>query len=189
MANGESSEKRGILIMGLNGCGKSTLGRALADRLHCRFMDAEDFFFPAGQSNPYAVSRTREEALSLLREDVRRHPRFVYASVSGPCDGEVEARCALAVVLSAPKEVRLNRIEAREAARFGTRILPGGDMFAQQEAFRAFVARRSEDDVEAHVARLSCPVLRLDAMRPIDENVAIIARFYQAPAAPDGRAF
>ena len=173
MVNGEI--KYGVLIMGLNGCGKSTLGRALAERLGYRFFDAEDFYFPAGQDNPYAVSRTREEALALLREATARHPRFVYASVSGPRDKAVEARCALAVVLSAPRDVRLQRIDGREAARFGDRVRPGGDMYEQQAAFRAFVAGRSEKDVEEHVARLSCPVLRLDATRPIGENVETIA--------------
>ena len=99
MDNGALTEAKGILVMGLNGCGKSTLGRALAERLGYRFMDAEDYYFPAGQDNPYAMSRTLEEALSLLRADVRRYPRFVYASVFGPRDEDIEVRCALAVVL------------------------------------------------------------------------------------------
>ncbi|MBO4884841.1 MAG: hypothetical protein J5602_05975, partial [Clostridia bacterium] len=40
------AEKRGILVMGLNGCGKSTVGKALAEKIGWRFMDAEDFYFP-----------------------------------------------------------------------------------------------------------------------------------------------
>lgn len=36
----------GILICGLNGTGKSTLGRILADRLGYEFIDNEDLFFP-----------------------------------------------------------------------------------------------------------------------------------------------
>ncbi|MBO4886658.1 MAG: AAA family ATPase [Clostridia bacterium] len=161
----------GILVMGLNGCGKSTVGKALAEKIGWRFMDAEDFYFPPGQPVPYAVSRTRAEALGLLREAVKRHPRFVYASVSGPRDDEIEARCALAVVLRAPKDVRLRRIEERETARFGDRAREGGDLYERQQAFRAFVSARTEADVEAHAARLNCPVLRLDATRPVEENV------------------
>ena len=38
----------GILICGLNGCGKSTLGRQLAERLGCRFIDNEDLYFSKG---------------------------------------------------------------------------------------------------------------------------------------------
>jgi len=168
----------GILVMGLNGCGKSTLGRALAERLGFRFMDAEDYYFPAEQDKPYAVSRTREEALSMLRADVRRYPRFVYASVSGPQDEEVEARAALAVVLSAPKAVRMARIESRAIARFGQRVQAGGDMFAQQRAFYAFAAKRSGDEVEARAARLACAVLRLYGVRLIEENAAAAAAVY-----------
>ena len=178
MERRESAKARGILVMGLNGCGKSTLGRALADKLGYRFMDAEDYYFPAGQDNPYAVSRSREEALALLRADTGRHPRFVYASVYGPRDEAVEARCALAVVLRAPKDVRLSRIEGRALARFGDRVRPGGDMFEQEQAFRAFVSARTEADVEARAARLNCPVLRLDATRPVAENAALIAAEY-----------
>ena len=36
----------GILICGLNGTGKSTLGRLLADRMEYEFIDNEDLFFP-----------------------------------------------------------------------------------------------------------------------------------------------
>ena len=36
----------GILICGLNGTGKSTLGRMLADRMGYEFIDNEDLFFP-----------------------------------------------------------------------------------------------------------------------------------------------
>ena len=36
----------GIIVCGLNGAGKSVLGKALAERLRCRFIDNEDLFFP-----------------------------------------------------------------------------------------------------------------------------------------------
>ena len=36
----------GILICGLNGTGKSTLGKMLADRLGYEFIDNEDLWFP-----------------------------------------------------------------------------------------------------------------------------------------------
>ncbi len=36
----------GLLICGLNGTGKSTPGRMLADRMGYEFIDNEDLFFP-----------------------------------------------------------------------------------------------------------------------------------------------
>ena len=32
-----------VVIMGVSGCGKTTVGKALAERLHARFLDADDF--------------------------------------------------------------------------------------------------------------------------------------------------
>jgi gluconokinase len=35
-----------IVVMGVSGCGKSTVGRQLAQRLHATFLDADDFHLP-----------------------------------------------------------------------------------------------------------------------------------------------
>ena len=40
----------GILICGLNGTGKSTLGKMLADRLGYEFIDNEDLCFPVREA-------------------------------------------------------------------------------------------------------------------------------------------
>ena len=56
----------GIQICGLNGCGKSTLGRALAGALGYHFIDNEDLYFVRSAPDaPYANARTREEAAQL----------------------------------------------------------------------------------------------------------------------------
>jgi gluconokinase len=41
-------EHRGVIVivMGVSGCGKTTIGRALAGRLGCEFLDADDFHPP-----------------------------------------------------------------------------------------------------------------------------------------------
>jgi gluconokinase len=41
-------EHRGVIVivMGVSGCGKTTVGRALAGRLGCEFLDADDFHPP-----------------------------------------------------------------------------------------------------------------------------------------------
>ena len=51
-----------IMVCGLNGTGKSTLGKALAEKLHFHFTDNEDLYF--SKSDPdyvYASPRTKEE--------------------------------------------------------------------------------------------------------------------------------
>ena len=63
----------GILICRLNGTGKSTLGRLLADRLEYEFIDNEDLFFPkADPSYTFSNPRSKEEAIQLLEEKICR---------------------------------------------------------------------------------------------------------------------
>ena len=42
-----STESRSIVVMGVSGVGKTTVGRALADRLGASFIDADDLHGPA----------------------------------------------------------------------------------------------------------------------------------------------
>ena len=74
----------GIMICGLNGTGKSTLGKALAEKLHFYFIDNENLYFSGTElSCVYADPRTREEAETLLFREMNAHENFVFASVKG----------------------------------------------------------------------------------------------------------
>ena len=59
----------GILICGLNGTGKSTLGRMLADRMRYEFIDNEDLFSPkADPSYTFSSPRSEEDVIRLLEK-------------------------------------------------------------------------------------------------------------------------
>ena len=131
----------GIVICGLNGCGKSTLTRILARQLGYLRMDVEDYYF-RDAAIPYTSSRAKEEVRALMLADIRRCPRFVLASVRPDWGKEINDAYALAVVLSASKETRMRRIEDREIDKFGSRVLPGGDMYEGQQRFHAMAAGR-----------------------------------------------
>ena len=74
----------GILICGLNGTGKSTLGRLLADRMEYEFIDNEDLFFPkADPSYTFSNPRSKEEVIRLLEEKISGNNRFIFAAVKG----------------------------------------------------------------------------------------------------------
>ena len=168
----------GIIICGLNGCGKSTLAKALSRDMDFFRMDVEDYYFQEA-AIPYSSSRTKEEVQGMMFSDIRRHPRFVLASVRADWGREISAHYALAVVLTASKETRLHRIGHRETVRFGSRVLPGGDMYEQQQRFHNLAASRTEDMVEESLSSLFCPVLRLNAEKTIQENVQTIKNAYE----------
>ena len=161
---------RGILIVGLNGCGKTTLGRALAARLGWLRLDVEDYYFP-DMTVPYANARSKDEVRRRMLEDIRAYGDFVLSSVRADLGEAIRSHAALAAWLQAPAGLRMSRIEQRELQRFGARVLPGSDMYEGQRRFHAMAAARTDASVEEILIGLDCPVLALDAALPIEVNV------------------
>lgn len=165
----------GIMVCGLNGSGKSTLGRALADTLGYHFIDNEDLFFKRSAPNaPYTNPRTRTEAEALLAEEVRRHEHFIFAAVKGDYGDDILPLYRLVVLIDVPKEIRSQRIRQRSYRKFGERMRPGGDLYASEEAFFRFAEAREEDYVLRWTQTLTCPVIRIDGTKSIDENITYL---------------
>lgn len=165
----------GILICGLNGAGKSTIGRALASAIHYRFIDNEDLYFPkTDPSYTYAAPRSREEVERLLLREIAAHPDFVFASVKGDYSAQVLAHIHAAVLVDVPMAIRMQRVKNRSFEKFGARMLPGGDLYEQEERFFALVQSRAEDSVETWARTLTCPIIRVDGTRSVEESVRAV---------------
>lgn len=191
---------RGIAVMGLNGSGKSTLAHALAKQAGYFEMDAEDYYFPGQRASrawalehdgaapglpelPYSNARTAKEAEAAMLRDILEHPCFVLSGVTMNWSEAICSRVGIAFLIRAPLEERLKRIALREEKRFGARVLPGGDMFARQEAFREKVKRRDPQMVEENAKRLGCPVVVLDGTLPVEENLNKMMNYIMQEAA------
>ena len=187
---------QGIAIVGLNGSGKSTLNHLLARELGYFEMDVEDYYFPEQKAHrlyaldhtevrpaaqPYAGERDHAQVEAALLRDMEAHPQFVLSCVKLNWCEALRSRIGLVFWLQAPLETRLDRIRQREVRRFGSRALPGGDMFEKQEAFRALVSKRDPAMVEASIAGLPCPVIRLDSTKPVEENLAAMIACLDQP--------
>lgn len=165
----------GIIICGLNGAGKSTLGKALAEKLHFYFIDNEDLYFPkVDPAYIYAAPRTREEVERLLLHKIQKHENFVFSSVKGDYGEAVYPFFQYAVWMDVPKDIRIERVKNRSFQKFGNRMLPGGDLYEQEERFFDLVKSRAENTVEKWIQSLSCPIIRIDGTKSIEENIAII---------------
>lgn len=171
----------GILVCGLNGCGKSTLGQALAQALGCRFIDNEDLYFPkTDPNNPFASPRSRQEVVQLLLQETQTCESFVFASVRGEdYEGEAFCRFTHIVLMQVPKPIRLARVRQRSRARFGARIDAGGDLYEQEQRFFRMVEGRREDLVTNWLQKISLPTLCVDGTLPLQENIAKIQKFLQ----------
>ena len=165
-----------VLVCGLNGAGKSTLGRALAERLGVPFLDSEDLFFSKNDpENPWNSPRTPQEVQKLLLRELSRSPDLVFAAVRCDFGPEVLARFRWAVLVEAPRQLRLERVRERSYRRFGERMRPGGDLHQGEKAFFRMVEERPETLVEEWLDAAGLPVLRADGTRPPAENAAWMA--------------
>ena len=161
-----------LFLCGGNGAGKSTLGRLLAQKTGWPFFDVEDYYFPCKDGDyAYGHARPREEVEALLLADLKTHDHMIFAAVKGDFALEAMALFTEAVVLCAPRELRLRRVKERSWQRFGQRMLPGGDLHDQEQHFFDMVQRRSDQAVEDALARLTVPILRLDATMPPEQSL------------------
>ncbi|MCH5353857.1 MAG: AAA family ATPase [Acutalibacter sp.] len=175
----------GILLCGLNGAGKSTLGKALSEKLGFQFIDSEELFFPKINSQPdYTRPHKKEEARRLLLEEIKSRKNFVLASVTGDFGEDISSCFQYAVWVVVPKEIRMKRLRERSFSQFGDRMLPGGDLYGQEEAFFRFAGSRAENTVENWLRSLTCPVIKIDGTKPIEENVSFLGELITGKKRP-----
>ena len=171
----------GIIVCGLNGTGKSTLGKALAEKLHFYFIDNEEFYFPKiDHAYIYSSTRTREEVEKLLLNEIEKHENFVFASVKGDYGETIYPFFQYAVLIDVPKDIRMKRVKNRSFQKFGNRMLLGGDLYEQEERFFDSVKSRAENTVEKWIQSLNCPIIRIDGTKPIEENINLVIQQVQS---------
>jgi adenylate kinase family enzyme len=170
-----------IHILGASGSGTTTLGRALAERLHFPHFDTDDYFW-LPTDPPYTQRRERTERAQLLLNAVTAQDAWV---VSGSLCGwgdVVIPLFELVVFLSIPQDRRMERLRRREQARFGGRILPGGDMYESSQGFLAWAASYDEGGLDIRsrqrhdqwLSTLSCPILCFEGEYTTEEHLAVL---------------
>lgn len=167
----------GIQICGLNGCGKSTLGRALAERIGYHFVDNEDLYFSRTNTDePYKNPKSRTEVERLLMEEVLKHPNFVFAAIKGDYGKDIIPMYDFIVMIEVPQNIRFHRVRERSFQKFGSRMLIGGDLYTQEEAFFQMVEARNDEYIESWLRTANCPIIRVDGTKPIEDNVEYIVQ-------------
>ncbi len=161
----------GILICGLNGSGKSTVGKALARRIGYRFIDVEDLYFPKDDTNyKYSHPRGKEEVISLLNDMISEDRRFVFCAVRGDYGDRFLAALDHIVYIDVPKDERTRRVFNRSYEKFGERMLEDGDLYERENSFLSAAQIRPDDYVESWLDEVNIPIIRIDGTRPVGEN-------------------
>jgi len=80
------------------------------------------------------------------------------------------------VMMEVPKNIRARRVRNRSFQKFGNRMLIGGDLYNQEEAFFQMVDSREDDYVETWLQTMNFPIIRVDGTKPIEDNVDYIIK-------------
>jgi len=153
-----------IHITGASGCGTTTLGGALAARLHWPVLDADDFFWEP-TIPPYQRKRSRPDRLALILNALSSHPEWVLSGSICGWGEALEKSFDTVVFLTVRKDIRLSRLREREQRKHG-RIDP---------EFLEWAGRYDEGGLEMRsralheqwLQGLTCPVIRLDGEKPV----------------------
>lgn len=168
-----------IHVMGASGSGTTSLGLALAEGLDITHLDTDNFFW-LPTDPPFTTPRDAGERIALLLAEALPDESWVLSGSVLKWGRPIEPLYDLIVFLRIDPELRMARICAREIARYGERIRPGGDMAVKSGEFLEWAAsydtagpeRRSLAAHEQLLETQTSPVLRLDSSREIDELVA-----------------
>jgi adenylate kinase family enzyme len=170
-----------ILITGAAGAGSTTFGAALAARLGWPHEDTDTYYW-VPTDPPYTTMRSPEERIALLLPRLQARRDWVLSGQPIEWGGPLEPLYELIVFLRLDHDVRMARLRQREAASFGPRIAPGGDMAQINAEFLEWASsydaagpeRRSLAQHERWLARQRCPVLRLDSAAPVAALLAAV---------------
>ena len=173
--------KNVIYIYGASGSGTTTLGKALARELGYRFMDTDDYFW-LPTNPPFTEKRDKNERVKLMEDDINNSDNVV---ISGALDGWGDGLIpyfTLAIRLITDKETRIKRLREREYQKFGSRILPGGDMYEIHTEFIDWASRydtadtsmRSRARQEQWEKNLMCKKLLLNGEDSLERNIAVV---------------
>lgn len=171
--------QQGILVFGANGCGKSTAGRKLAEKLGMGFLDAEDYAF-VDSAVPFAKARPREEYTALVQQEILKGDDFVLAAVKGDFGAQAISRYTCAFYLETDCATRMMRVRKRSFDRFGSRVLRGGDLYESEERFFQFAQNRSIEQITRWAEdNLKCPVVQIDTALPVDTVVRLMMEHFR----------
>lgn len=181
----------GMILFGAMGVGDTTLGREVAGRLALPHIDLDDYHWRWDTDIPYTVFRSREERTELIMRAATAAPRFVMSGSMWSIRKAFEPLFDMAVLMTAPADIRAERLRRRSVARWGSRVLPGGDMYEASDIYRDYLrcAEAYDRDIrpqaciaqhEQWARELPCPVVRVDGTRPVSENAdLLVARYLQ----------
>ena len=168
-----------IIICGLNGCGKSTLGDALSKELNYPHKDIESYYFNDNKTDyKYAQSRSKSEVTKAIEKDFKNNHNIIFTSCKGDY-GSISNLCDLVILIRLDKDTRVHRVKQRSYNQFGDRILKDGDLYEREMIFFDKVYKKDESEIREWFNNLNCCRIEIDGKNTVEENVDVVLEHIQ----------
>lgn len=176
-----------INIFGSSGSGSTTLAKSICQTFNYKFIDVDDFLWKKTDP-PFTQRYTNEEASQLISNALSdRKPAVISGSLVGIADS-LKQKVSLFIYINLDKEIRIKRIQEREQNRFGSRILPGGDLYEQHISFLQWVSdyennpetQRSRRQHLLWLEDVKAPILKVTDELSIEELLALVKPFIRS---------
>ncbi|MCQ4088470.1 AAA family ATPase [Saccharibacillus sp. JS10] len=176
---------RRIHIFGASGSGATTLGKALEQKLneiypntHYELLDSDDYFW----ERKFDVARSPEERIAKLQPDLAQHERWILSGSVCKWGDVLKSSFDLVIFLYVPETERLKRLQEREYDRYGKKVLPGGSMYEESQAFLEWASLydhsgeevRSLELHERWLEDLNCPIWKIEGSQTVEERIQFI---------------
>lgn len=166
-----------IHIYGASNSGTTTLGRKISEELGYKFMDTDDYFW-LPTNPPYTIKRSKEERIALMKKDISEADNVVISGSLVDWGDELIPLFTLAIRLVTDSKIRIERLKTREKQKFGERIMPDGDMYAQHMEFLEWARKydtgganmRSKAGHDEWQKLLLCKQIVLNGADALEEN-------------------
>lgn len=182
-----------IHLFGASGSGVTTLGEALAARLHLPYFDSDTYFWHHSDP-PFTNRRSPADRNQLILEDLDKADNWILGGSIINWGENMFPPFDLIVFLYLPQEIRIDRLKKREFQRYGEVLLTNAK---RQKLFNDFISWASDYDnptgkanrtLQAHktwLAKIKQPVLELHGDHTVEERLEkVIGKLQQEKLLP-----
>ncbi len=176
-----------INIFGSSGSGSTTLAKTICQNFGYKLIDVDDYLWKKTDP-PFTERYTNEQACNLIKNALKDGKNAVISgSLVGIAD-ELKPNVDLFIYMNLDKDIRVKRIIERENGRFGTRVLPGGDLYEQHTSFLQWVSdyennpetQRSRRQHLLWLEDVKHPVLRITDELSLEELLTLVKPFIRS---------
>jgi adenylate kinase family enzyme len=174
--------KTKIYIFGASGSGTTTLASDLSNKLGLSYFDADTYFW-LPTNPPFQEKRDSEERRLMIKEDLESNRDFILSGSMSGWGDEFVYLFDIAIYLSIPKDIRIERLSKREGMTFGEdEIKFGGRWYNHYTDFINWASSYDDGGLDIRSKALhyewmklfQCPVIRIVGDISRDQRVEIV---------------